>query len=239
VNQNSALPSPPVNRLAAIIRDLRRSLLSLLLILSLCSIVFYAISGTLLALVQEHLHQTLAFFTVSGPFLAHVKISIAMALFTCMPLLIYRLWRALARPFHFSGMNVFWFAFFTCMLFYSGTAFCYFVTLPYGIDFLLGFQSEQLKAVISIDEFVTFVAIFVLAFGLIFELPIFMIFLARTKILPRSTFEKNRRYALLVISIVASLLTPTPDIVNMLLMGIPLYMLYELGIIALKLLKIS
>ncbi|MBU4412698.1 MAG: twin-arginine translocase subunit TatC, partial [Proteobacteria bacterium] len=105
--------------------------------------------------------------------------------------------------------------------------------------FLLDFQTEQLKPVISISEFVSFVSIFVLAFGLIFELPIFMIFMAKIRILPRTFFEKNRRYAVLVISIIASLLTPTPDIFNMLLMGVPLYMLYEVGIIALKLLRIS
>ncbi|MGV1098637.1 twin-arginine translocase subunit TatC [Thiovibrio sp. JS02] len=226
------------NRLAIIIKDLRRSLLSLGLTLFLGSLGYYTISATLLAVIQDHLHQQLAFFTVAGPFLAHVKISVAMALFTFMPWLIYCLWRALAKPFKLSAANIFWFVLFTCLLFYSGAAFCYFVTLPYGVDFLLGFQTEQLKAVISIDQFVTFVAVFILAFGLIFELPVFMIFLAKTTLLSRGTFAKNRRYALLVISIVASLLTPTPDIVNMLLMGVPLYMLYELGIIALKMLRI-
>ncbi len=226
------------NRLALIINDLRRSLLSLGLTLALATLGFSMVSPRLLALLQDHLHQELAFFTVAGPFLAHVKISVAMALLTCMPWLSYCLWRALARPFKFGPATIFWFVFFTCLLFYSGAAFCFFVTLPYGVTFLLGFQSEQLQAMIGIDQFVTFVAVFILAFGLIFELPIFMIFMARTTLLPRATFAKNRRYALLVISIVASLLTPTPDIVNMLLMGVPLYMLYEVGIIALKLLRI-
>jgi sec-independent protein translocase protein TatC len=78
----------------------------------------------------------------------------------------------------------------------------------------------------------------VLAFGVIFELPILMIFSAKVGILSRQTFEKQRRYAVLVISIIAALLTPTPDIVNMLLMGVPLYILYELGIIVLKVLRL-
>ena len=226
-------------RLAIIIKDLRRAVLAMVLALLLGCLGFYSISRPLLAAIQSHLHQKLAFFTVAEPFLAHLTISLAMTIFTIMPMLSYFLWRALAKPFKLSRLLVFWFVLFTCFLFYSGAAFCYFVTLPYGIDFLLDFQTEQLRPVISISEFVSFVSIFVLAFGLIFELPIFMIFMAKIKILPRSFFEKNRRYAVLVISIIAALLTPTPDVFNMMLMGVPLYMLYEVGIIVLKLLRIA
>ncbi|MCX5876557.1 MAG: twin-arginine translocase subunit TatC [Deltaproteobacteria bacterium] len=226
-------------RLAIIIKDLRRAVLAVGLALLSGCVGFYSISRPLLAAIQSHLHQKLAFFTVAEPFLAHLTVSLAMTIFTIMPMLSYFLWRALAKPFKLSRLLVFWFVLFTCFLFYSGAAFCYFVTLPYGIDFLLDFQTEQLRPVISISEFVSFVSIFVLAFGLIFELPIFMIFMAKIKILPRSFFEKNRRYAVLVISIIAALLTPTPDVFNMMLMGIPLYMLYEVGIIVLKLLRIA
>jgi len=226
-------------RLALIIKDLRRAVLTTGLAVLLGCLGFYSISRQLLTYIQNHLHQKLAFFTVAEPFLAHLTISLAMTIFTLMPMLAYFLWRALAKPFNLSRPLVFGFVLFSCLLFYSGAAFCYFITLPFGIDFLLGFQTEQLKPVISISEFVSFVSIFVLAFGLIFELPIFMIFMAKIKILPRSFFEKNRRYAALVISVIAALLTPTPDVFNMLLMGVPLYMLYEVGIIVLKLLRIA
>lgn len=225
-------------RLASIINVLRKSLLTAGLSFALASLGFYVMSRPLLGWLQERLHQKLAFFTVTEPFLAHVKISMAMAAFSCMPLLVHLLWRALAKPFKMSQASIFWFSAFTCLLFYCGAAFCYFITLPYGIGFLLEFQGEQLRPVISISHFVTFISIFILGFGLIFELPIFMIFLAKTAILSRRLFERNRRYAILIISIVAALLTPTPDIVNMMLMGLPLYMLYEAGIIVLKLLRI-
>ena len=226
-------------RLAIIIKDLRRAVLATGLAVLLGCLGFYRISRQVGTYIQKHLHQKLAFFTVAEPFLAHLTISLAMTIFTLMPMLGYFLWRALAKPFNLSRSFIAWFVLFTCFLFYSGAAFCYFFTLPFGIDFLLGFQTEQLRPVISISEFVSFVSIFVLAFGLIFELPIFMIFMAKIKILPRSFFEKNRRYAALVISVIAALLTPTPDVFNMMLMGVPLYMLYEVGIIALKLLRIA
>lgn len=226
-------------RLALIIKDLRRAVLATGLAVLLGCLGFYSISRQVVTYIQNHLHQKLAFFTVAEPFLAHLTISLAMTIFTLMPMLSYFLWRALAKPFNLSRSFIVWFVLFTCFLFYSGAAFCYFFTLPFGIDFLLGFQTEQLRPVISISKFVSFVSIFVLAFGLIFELPIFMIFMAKIKILPRAVFEKNRRYAVLAISVIAALLTPTPDVFNMMLMGGPLYMLYEVGIIALKLLRIA
>jgi sec-independent protein translocase protein TatC len=198
----------------------------------------YLISPVVLQFLQDHLDQKLAFFTVAEPFLAHVKLSFFVTLFVLMPGIMYCLWMALGKPFKLSEKTLVWFVFFTTILFYLGAGFCYTVTLTYGVKFLLGFQSSQLKPVISINKFVNFVSIFILAFGIIFELPIFMVFAAKVGICSRRTFEKHRRYAVLIISIMAALLTPTPDVVNMLLMGGPLYLLYEIGILVLRMMKL-
>ena len=197
------------------------------------------ILGVILQFLQGHLDQELAFFTVAEPFLAHVKLSFFVTLFVLMPGIMYCLWMALGKPFKLSEKTLVWFVFFTTILFYLGAGFCYTITLTYGVKFLLGFQSSQLKPVISVNKFVNFVSIFILAFGLIFELPIFMVFSAKVGLIPRQTFERNRRYAVLIISIMAALLTPTPDVFNMLLMGGPLYLLYEIGILILKIMKIG
>lgn len=227
------------NSLILIFEELRKSVrLVALSLIGTAGIVFF-LAPRLLELVQNHLADKLYFFSVAGPFLAHVKLAMFAAVFLLMPLVMTAMWRAIARPFKVPPVQLFLFIFFTSVLFYCGTLFCYFITLPFGIKFLLGFGSEQLQPVISIGRFVNFVTIFILAFGLIFELPIFMIFTARVGIIARSSFEKNRRYALLVIAILAALLTPTPDIVNMMLMGGPLYLLYEAGIIILMVMKID
>ena len=239
MNQPTALPEEsPLRRLVLCVAGIRKTIIWLGAAICCVTVGFYFVSDNLFAFVQGHLHQHLAFFTIAEPFLAHVKISLAAALFVLMPAIMYCFWKALANPFHISGRGIFWFVFFTSLLFYIGSIFCYLVTLPYGVNFLLGFESEQLRSVISVGRFVSFVAVFVLAFGFIFELPIFMVFAAKTGLCPRSSFVKGRRYAVLVISIVAAMLTPTPDVVNMMLMGGPLYILYELGIITLKLLKL-
>lgn len=217
--------------------EFRKYVRALLLATLCCTAGLYILSPILLQGLQAHLGQKLAFFTVAEPFLAHIKLSFLVTIFALMPAIIYSLWRATAKPFGLPDRTMQWFVFFTCLLFYAGASFCYLITLPFGIKFLLGFQSVQLKPIISIGKFVTFVAMFILAFGAIFELPILMVFCAKVGLCPLEKFKRHRRYAILVISILAAMLTPTPDIVNMLLMGIPLYLLYELGIIALTMLK--
>ncbi|MBW2471556.1 MAG: twin-arginine translocase subunit TatC [Deltaproteobacteria bacterium] len=227
------------SNLIIFLSELRKSIRLMGLAVILGTAGLYLISPVILQFLQIHLDQELAFFTVAEPFLAHVKLSFFVTLFVLMPGIMYCLWMALGKPFKLSEKTLAWFVLFTTVLFYLGAGFCYSVTLTYGVKFLLGFQSSQLKPVISINKFVNFVSIFILAFGFIFELPIFMVFSAKVGLISRQAFERNRRYAVLIISIMAALLTPTPDIVNMLLMGGPLYLLYEIGILILKIMKIG
>jgi sec-independent protein translocase protein TatC len=226
------------SNLVIFLSELRKSIRLLGAAVIFGTAALYVLSATVLTGLQNHLDQQLAFFTVAEPFLSHIKLSFFVALFVLMPGILYCLWMALGKPFKLDESTLVWFVLFTTLLFYLGTGFCYFITLPYGVKFLLGFQSTQLHPVISISKFVNFVTIFILAFGFIFELPIFMVFAAKVGICSRKTFEKHRRYAILIISIMAALLTPTPDIVNMLLMGGPLYLLYEVGILVLRMMKI-
>ncbi len=227
------------NNLVIFIKEIRKSIRMLGLTVGAATAVIFFLAPRLLTVVQEHLADKLYFFSVAGPFLAHVKLSLFSAIFILMPLLLWVLWSAMAKPFGVTRKQLVIFVFFTILLFYSGTLFCYFITLPFGIKFLLGFSSAELQPVISISRFVNFTTLFILAFGVIFELHIFMVFLARVGVFSRSFYERNRRYALLLIAIIAALLTPTPDVVNMSLMGGPLYLLYEAGIIILMIMRVK
>jgi sec-independent protein translocase protein TatC len=226
------------SNLLIFLSELRKSIRLLGASVIIGTAALYVLSSSVLAALQNHLGQTLAFFTVAEPFLAHVKLSFFVTLFILMPGILYCFWMALGKPFKLKESAIAWFVLFTTLLFYAGAGFCYFITLPYGVKFLLGFQAARLKPVISISRFVNFVTIFILAFGVIFELPIFMVFAAKVGICSRRTFEHHRRYAILIISIIAALLTPTPDIFNMMLMGGPLYLLYETGILVLRMMKL-
>lgn len=227
------------NNLVIFIKEVRKSIRVLALTIGAATAVIFFLAPRLLMVVQDHLADKLYFFSVAGPFLAHVKLALFCSLYVLMPWLMTVLWRSMGKPFGVTGRQLYIFVFFTVVLFYSGTLFCYFITLPFGIKFLLGFSSEELQPVISIGRFVNFTTVFILAFGIIFELPIFMVFLARVGVFSRSFYERNRRYALLLIAIIAALLTPTPDIVNMSLMGGPLYVLYEAGIVILMVMRIK
>ena len=222
------------NNLIIFLSELRKSVRLLGITLMILTVALFFLSTGLITVFQEHLREKLYFFSVAGPFLAHVKVAFFGALYTLMPLFMYVLWKALGKPFGVTGRKLFWFVLATCLLFYGGTLFCYLVTLPFGVKFLLSYQSENMKAVISIGRFVNFVTIFILAFGVIFELPVFMVFSAQVGMISRKVFEKNRRFAVLGIAILAALLTPTPDAFNMALMGVPLYLLYEAGILVIR-----
>jgi len=224
--------------LVIVLRELRTSLRGIFIALPLLSVTIFLLSSRLLLLLQERLAGKLYFFSVAEPFLAHAKLAVAAACFLLMPWLMLVLWRAAARPFQVSRLFVASMICVTTFLFYAGALFCFFVTLPFGIKFLLGFSSAELQAVISINKFVEFVVLFILAFGLVFELPVTMVFLGKTGLCSRGFFQRNRRYAILLIAILAAVLTPTPDVFNMALMGVPLYLLYESGIIIMKLARI-
>ncbi len=229
----------PPHLLTSVILELRRPMLYLGGLLVAATTGFTVISPQALRFLQEHLNQELAYFTVTDPFLAHVRLGLALAIFVTVPLFAWWFWKALAGPFALNRTTRFWFVLLSCLLFYGGSIFCFLVTLPLGVDFLLGYQSEQLQAVIAVGKFVTFITVFVLAFGFIAMLPIFMVFGAKTRLLPRQKFERNRGYAALAITIIASLITPTPDMVNLTFMAGPMYLLYESGIMIIKLLKIE
>lgn len=228
--------TPPLKSLAVFVLELRKSLKMLAGTVMAATVALYFLSGRMLTIFQQHLDEQLYFFSVAGPFLAHVKLAFFGALYVLMPLCMYVLWKAVGKPFHVTGRRLIGFVVATSVLFYGGTLFCYLVTLPYGIEFLLSFQSQDLKAVISISRFINFVLLFILGFGLIFELPVFMVFSAQVGLVSAATFARHRRYALLIIAVIAAVLTPTPDLINMALMGLPLYLLYESGILLIRLL---
>lgn len=231
--------SQPLRSFAIFLLELRSSLKMLGISIAVTTFALFFYSSRLLTGLQAHLGEKLYFFSVAGPFLAHVNLAFFGALYVLMPLCMYVLWKAVGKPFGVHGNKLFWFVVATCVLFYGGTIFCALVTLPFGIQFLLSYQSEALQAYISVSRFVNFVTLFVFGFGMIFELPVFMVFSAQVGVVSRRTYEKYRRYAVLVIAILAAVLTPTPDVVNMALMGVPLYLLYESGILMIRLMGLG
>jgi sec-independent protein translocase protein TatC len=112
----------------------------------------------------------------------------------------------------------------------GGALFGYFVVFPFGFKFFLGFASETIKPLPSMREYLGFSSKLLLAFGLVFELPLVITFLARLGIVSVDFLKKNRKYAILLFFIGAAILTP-PDVVTQIMMALPLMLLYEISII--------
>ena len=116
-------------------------------------------------------------------------------------------------------------------LFFTGVAFAYFLLVPLASNFLLGYSlSPQIKNIITINSVTGFVTFMSLTTGLVFELPVLIYVLARLGIVSSAFLKKYWRYAAIVIFIVAGIATPSPDIFSQLILGLPLMLLYVIGI---------
>jgi sec-independent protein translocase protein TatC len=120
------------------------------------------------------------------------------------------------------------------IFFLIGAVFCYVMVLPMSMKFLMSFGTEKLKPMIQIKDYISFVSYMTLAFGAVFELPVISFFLGRIGIISARTFIKGRKYAIVIILILAAVITPTPDAFTQLMLAGPLYFLYEVSIIVLK-----
>ncbi len=116
--------------------------------------------------------------------------------------------------------------------FIGGAAFGYFVVFPPAFKFLVGYNNDFLTSLPAISEYFSLATRLLLAFGVIFEMPLFMVFLAKVGVIDVSFLNRNRKFAILINFIIAAILTPTPDIVNQMMMGIPLMVLYEISVVA-------
>lgn len=118
------------------------------------------------------------------------------------------------------------------LCFLGGATFGYLVVFPPAFKFLISYTTQHLTAMPSVSEYFSLALRLLLAFGVIFELPVFMVLLAKVGMVNTAFLNKHRKYAFLLSFVVAAILTPTPDVVNQLMMAIPLVILYEIGIIA-------
>lgn len=221
--------------LLGLLEDLRKPLLKLgLAVLCLAAIGFY-FSFAVLRHLQRITGVQLAAFGIPDAFLAHVAVALSLAILVLVPAVAFILLTRLAiltSRLSRRALWGFWSA--AVVLFYAGVGFCLRLTLPYGARFLLSYADEKLLPVISVTAFVQFCMLFLFGFGLIFELPLGMILLGQTGLLKREALARQRQYAVLVITIVSAVLTPTPDVFSLMLMAVPLYALFELGLIGMR-----
>ncbi len=170
-----------------------------------------------------------------------VKLPILSAIFLSSPWLVYQVWSFISPGLYRKERR--WavpFVLSTAGLFICGGLFAYFVAFRLGLGFLLSIGvSQNVMAVVSITEYFDLFVNVTLGLGLVFELPVLIFFLSLLRIVTPQFLIRNSRYAILIITIVAAIITPTPDVVNLMLITVPMAVLYFAGVFASYLLWLS
>ena len=176
--------------------------------------------------------QKLLAFSPTESFMAILKISVYAGLIVSLPFLLWQFWAfILPALYENEKRSIIPYVGMTASLFLGGVVFGYYVVLPIGLKWLLNFSKDQFTVMLHVDPYVSFVTLFLIAFGAVFELPVIMMLLAWAGIADHKKMRKVRKYAILVEAVVAMVITPSQDPISMMLMLIPLVILYEFGII--------
>jgi len=174
---------------------------------------------------------TLRYFSPMEPLFIKIKISLLAALFIALPYIAYTIWKFVVPALYpEEKRTVKRLAFSTWMLFIAGVAFCFFFIIPAMMRFSLSMQSSELQAAIGLSNYVGLVGMLLLGFGIMFQLPIVVFFLALSGMVKLETIKKLRAIVLIAILTLSALLTP-PDIFSQLMMAIPTYLLFELSLL--------
>jgi len=182
------------------------------------------------ALRAHGLAEKLVYLNPTDPFNLYLKIAMLAGLFLTSPFVLYQVWMFISPGLYRNEKRyVLPFMVSTITLFTLGGYFGYRIAYPRALDFFIGF-SGQFQPMITVGEYTQLFLSIVLGMGLIFEMPILVFFLAFMGIMTPAFMLKNFRYAILVIFILAAIVTPTPDIVNMCVFAAPMIALYAFSI---------
>jgi len=219
------------------LEELRERLIKSFVAITGGFVLAYGFKETLFAVLVRPLtsvmqaDDTLIFTGLPEAFFTYLKVSLLAGIMLAAPVLIYQFWMFVAPGLYNRERRLLVpIIVLSSVFFVGGALFGYFVVFPYGFKFFLGFANDNIRALPSMKEYLSFASKLLLAFGLAFELPLVITFLARLGLVSVPFLKKNRKYALLLFFIGSAILTP-PDVVTQIMMAFPLMALYELSIV--------
>jgi len=222
--------------------ELRRRLLWCLATLVITFFICFAFAKDIFAILVQPLLRAgqgkLIYTDIFEAFFVQVKVALFAAFMLSFPVLATQLWRFIAPGLYAKEKGAFLpFLLLTPLFFATGACFAYFVAMPWALRFLLSYQGDvggvSQEALPGVGNYLNFVTRFLFGFGAAFLLPILLMILERAGLVTREQLAKSRRYAIVGAAAVAAVLTP-PDVVSMLLLLVPLYSLYEIAILAIR-----
>jgi sec-independent protein translocase protein TatC len=195
--------------------------------------LFQIITRPLYQVLPQNSHMI--YTSLPEAFFNYIKIAFFASIFLTSPYILYQIWKFISPGLYKAEKKyVAPFVISSSLLFIGGIVFGYFLALPPAFGFFVEFSSDFLKPMISLREYLSFSMKLLLAFGLSFELPVLIFFMAKIGVVNSKMLSKNRRYAILIIFVAAAILTPSPDAFTQIIMAIPLMGLYEVGIFVAK-----
>lgn len=219
--------------------ELRKRIINSLLAIGLCSLAGWYVAKPFVEVITKPIREALkaqglnSQLVYTGPtdYLGLlIKLSIYLGLVMASPVVLYQIWLFVAPALYKHEKSaVTGFLFSTVFLFLGGIAFGYFLALPHILQFLIGFQGPVVP-LIRINDYFDLVLLVLVALGLVFELPILIFFLTLFGIVTPQFLVRNTKYAILVITVVAAIVTPTPDAITMLLVMLMMTVLYFVGV---------
>lgn len=219
------------------LRELRDRLIKSLIAVGAGFALCYAIIEPIFSFLARPLDAvlppgtTIIFTSYPEAFFTYIKLALVCGVFAASPVILYQMWAFIAPGLYQHEKK--WaipFVVSSTVFFVGGAIFGYTIVFPAAFNFLAGYAGTNLELLPSMGEYFTLTIRLLLGFGIAFELPILMVFLGLVGIVDASMLRRNRKYAILIIFTAAAIITPTPDILNQILMAGPLLLLYELSI---------
>jgi sec-independent protein translocase protein TatC len=167
-----------------------------------------------------------------GQLVLYMEVILVGGIILSIPNIFYQLWKFIEPGLHHTEKRyISSIVFFSSVCFLGGIVFAYFVMLPTALKFFAAFGTTAISNNIAINEYFSFVISVLISAGVVFELPMVSFFLSRVGILTPKFMRKYRRHAIVIILLLAGILTPGPDVTSQLLLGVPLFVLYEISIL--------
>ena len=218
------------------LEELRTRLIRALLALAAGTALSFAFTTQVLRLLIAPAGIKPVFLRPTEMFVTYFQVAMLTGVILAMPVIVYQLVRFVWPGLQVSERSYLIFIVPAATVsFVTGLAFSYYVLLPYALRYLVSFGGDLVTAQWAISEYITFITTLLFWSGVIFETPLIIFFLARLHLVTPQFLSKNRRYAIIIIAVIAAVITPTPDPFNMGLVMVPLLIMYELGILLAKL----
>ncbi len=216
------------------LQELRRRLIICIAAVLVTSTGCYMFAEELVRMITAPAGK-LYYMNPAEAFFAYLKVALLAGILLALPLIFYHIWAfvmpALAKT---RRTTSFLLVISSLILFLAGLVFSYFLVLPAGIKFFMGFATEDLQSMISIGQYMSLVISFLLPFGFIFELPLFIIVAAQFEIIGSEFLVSKRKMVIVLSFVIGAIVAPSPDVFSQAMVAIPLLVFYEISVVVVK-----